>query len=117
MGANASFTNVVNEIYADEKAHLEHYKIQQEAGESYQNNYTQIFQEANTNINQVTLTLDGTMVRKLFAFLYEWKNCDTFVWLVYNRKIKSCRVIILRVDHAMPNCHSNELYKGIMKTN
>ncbi|MCX6187215.1 MAG: Fe-S cluster assembly protein SufD [Bacteroidetes bacterium] len=114
-GTNASFINVVNEIYVDENAHLEHYKIQQQTGESYQNNYTQIFQEANTNINQVTLTLDGTMVRNNLHFYMNGKNCDTLLYGLYITEGSNHVDNHTRVDHAMPNCHSNELYKGIMK--
>jgi len=114
-GVNASFINVVNEIYVNENAHLEHYKIQQQTGESYQNNYTQIFQEANTNINQVTLTLDGTMVRNNLHFYMNGKNCDTLLYGLYITEGKNHVDNHTRVDHAMPNCQSNELYKGIMK--
>jgi Fe-S cluster assembly protein SufD len=115
MGANASFTNVVNEIYANENAHLEHYKIQQQLGETYHNNYTQIFQEANTNINQVTLTLDGTMVRNNLHFFMNGKNCNTLLYGLYITEGLNHVDNHTRVDHAMPNCQSNELYKGIMK--
>ncbi len=115
VGTNASFINVVNEIYVDENAHLEHYKIQQQTGESYQNNYTQIFQEANTNINQVTLTLDGTMVRNNLHFYMNGKNCDTLLYGLYITEGSNHLDNHTRVDHAMPNCQSNELYKGIMK--
>jgi Fe-S cluster assembly protein SufD len=115
IGANASFTNVVNEIYANENAHLEHYKIQQQVGETYHNNYTQIFQEANTNINQVTLTLDGTMVRNNLHFYMNGKNCDTLLYGLYITEKSNHVDNHTRVDHAMPNCQSNELYKGIMK--
>lgn len=114
-GVNASFINVVNEIYVNENAHLEHYKIQQQTGESYQNNYTQIFQEANTNINQVTLTLDGTMVRNNLHFYMNGKNCDTLLYGLYITEGSNHIDNHTRVDHAMPNCQSNELYKGIMK--
>ncbi len=115
VGVNASFINVVNEIYVNENAHLEHYKIQQQTGESYQNNYTQIFQEANTNINQVTLTLDGTMVRNNLHFYMNGKNCDTLLYGLYITEGSNHIDNHTRVDHAMPNCQSNELYKGIMK--
>lgn len=114
-GLNASFTNVVNEVYVNENAHLEHYKIQQQTGESYQNNYSQIFQEANTNINQVTLTLDGTMVRNNLHFYMNGKNCDTLLYGLYITEGSNHIDNHTRVDHAMPNCQSNELYKGIMK--
>ncbi len=115
MGANPSFTNVVTESYVAENAHLEHYKIQQQAGESYQNNFTQIFQEANTNINHVTLTLDGTMVRNNLHFYMNGENGNSLLYGLYINDQKDFVDNHTRVDHAKPNCFSDEKYKGILK--
>ncbi len=114
-GNNASFTNVVNEIFVDEHAQLHHYKLQRQTGESYQNNYTQLYQEANTTINQVTLTLDGTMVRNNLHFYMNGENCNSLLYGLYITSQKNHVDNHTRVDHAKPNCFSNELYKGIMK--
>lgn len=114
-GATPSFTNVVNEVYVGTNANLEHYKIQREAGETYQNNFTQIFQEANTNINHVTLTLNGQLVRNNLHFYMNGENCNS---LLYGLYIPSGTQIVdnhSRVDHAKPNCFSDEKYKGILK--
>ncbi|MFI5221823.1 MAG: Fe-S cluster assembly protein SufD [Bacteroidia bacterium] len=113
-GTNASFTNVVSEIYLNENSNLEHYKIQQQAGESYQNNFTQVFQEANTNINHVTLTLDGTMVRNNLHFFMNGENGNSLLYGLYVADKKNHIDNHTRVDHAKPNCFSNELYKGIL---
>jgi Fe-S cluster assembly protein SufD len=115
MGTNAAFTNGVTEVYAAENAHVEHYKIQQQAGESYQNNFTQIFQEANTNINHVTLTLDGTMVRNNLHFYMNGENCNSLLYGLYITDSKDFVDNHTRVDHAKPNCFSDEKYKGILK--
>lgn len=115
MGTNASFTNVVTEVYAGENAHVEHYKIQQQTGETYHNNYTQIFQEANTSINQVTLTLDGSWVRNNLHFYMNGVNCNSLLYGLYipdgNQHVDNHT----RVDHANPNCFSDEKYKGVLK--
>ncbi len=114
-GSNASFTNVVSEIYAGENAHVEHYKIQQQAGETYHNNYTQIFQEANTNINQVTLTLDGAWVRNNLHFYMNGANCNSLLYGLYIPDGHQHVDNHTRVDHASPNCFSDEKYKGVLK--
>jgi Fe-S cluster assembly protein SufD len=115
IGSNASFTNAVTEMYAGENSHVEHYKIQQQGGESYQNNFTQIFQEANTNINHVTLTLDGTMVRNNLHFYMNGENCNSLLYGLYVTDSKDFVDNHTRVDHAKPNCFSDEKYKGILK--
>jgi Fe-S cluster assembly protein SufD len=114
LGSNSVFTNVVNEIYANENSHVEHYKIQQQEGESYHNNFTQIFQEANTNVNHVTLTLDGTLVRNNLHFYLNGQNCNSLLYGLYMPHGNSLVDNHTRVDHAQPNCNSNELYKGIL---
>lgn len=114
-GANASFTNCVNEVYVGTNAHLEHYKIQQQVGESYQNNYTQLFQEGNTTINHVTLTLEGTLVRNNLHFYMNGEQCNSVLYGLYITDHKQHVDNHTRVDHAKPNCFSDEKYKGVLK--
>jgi Fe-S cluster assembly protein SufD len=115
MGTNASFCNIVNEVYVGENANLEHYKLQRQQGEHYQNNFTQVFQEANTNINQVTLTLDGKFVRNTLHFYMNGQNCNTLLYGLYLLDGNQFVDNHTRVDHAQPNCFSDEKYKGILK--
>ena len=115
IGANAAFTNAVTEVYAGKAAHVEHYKIQQQVGESYQNNFTQIYQEADTNINHVTLTLDGTMVRNNLHFNMMGENCNSLLYGLYIVDGKNFVDNHTRVDHAKPHGFSDEKYKGILK--
>jgi Fe-S cluster assembly protein SufD len=115
LGSNASFCNIVNEVYVGENANLEHYKLQRLIGEHYQNNFTQVFQEANTHINQVTLTLDGKFVRNTLHFYMNGQNCNTLLYGLYLLDGNQFVDNHTRVDHAMPNCFSDEKYKGILK--
>jgi Fe-S cluster assembly protein SufD len=115
VGENSSFTNVVNEIFVDENATLEHYKVQRAKGNSYHNNYTQIVQNANTNINQVTLTLDGQWVRNNLHFNMNGENCNSLLYGLYIPDGQQFVDNHSRVDHAKPNCFSDEKYKGILK--
>lgn len=114
-GTHASFTNAVTETYAGEAALVEHYKIQHQDGESYQNNYTRVFQEANTNVNHVTLTLDGTLVRNTLQFYMNGEHCNTLLYGLYVTDNKDFVDNHTRVDHAKPNCFSDEKYKGVLK--
>ncbi len=115
IGSQASFTNVVTETYAGKNAHVEHYKIQQQTGESYQNNFTQIFQEADTNINHVTLTLDGLFVRNNLHFYMNGQNCNSLLYGLYITDKNNFVDNHTLVDHAQPNCFSDEKYKGVLK--
>jgi Fe-S cluster assembly protein SufD len=115
IGINPSFINVVSELYAGTNSNVEHYKVQRQAGEIYHNNFTQVFQEANTNINQVTLTLDGKLVRNNLHFYMNGENCNTLLYGLYLTEKNNLVDNHTRVDHAKPNCFSDEKYKGILK--
>jgi Fe-S cluster assembly protein SufD len=104
-----------NEMYVGLNASLDHYKVQRQTGETYHNNFTQMKQEANTNINQVTLTLDGKLVRNNLHFYMNGEHCNTLLYGLFLSEKENHIDNHTRVDHAKPNCYSNELYKGIMK--
>jgi Fe-S cluster assembly protein SufD len=115
-GQNASFTNAVNEVYVGEGATFRHYKIQQEEGaEKYHNNFTQVFQEKDSNIESVTITLAGKLVRNNLHFYMHGENCNTLLYGLYITAAQSHVDNHTRVDHASPSCFSNELYKGILR--
>lgn len=113
-GNNLSFTNVVNEIFVDDNGQLEHYKVQRATGETYQNNYTQIHQNGHTNINQVTLTLEGQWVRNNLHFYMNGEHSNSLLYGLYITHGNQFVDNHSRVDHAMPNCMSDEKYKGIL---
>lgn len=114
-GEKSAFTNVVNEVYVGAYAQLEHYKLQREKGEAYQNNFTQIFQEKNTQINHVTLTLNGEIVRNNLHFYMNGENANSLLYGLYIPRENQLVDNHTRVDHAKPNCMSDEKYKGILK--
>jgi len=114
-GSNASFTNCVNEIVVADDASFEHYRVQEEAGEAYHNNYTIIHQGKNTNTNQVTLTLDGKLVRNNLHFYMNGQHSNSTLYGLYIPDGTNHVDNHSRVDHAVPNCISDEKYKGVLK--
>jgi Fe-S cluster assembly protein SufD len=115
-GNFASFVNVVNEAYVGKDASYYHYKLQQEQGENrFHNNFTQVFQEKGSNAEHVTVTLEGTLLRNNLHFYLNGENCNTLLYGLYLTGGKDLHDNHTRVDHAMPNCFSNELYKGILR--
>jgi len=110
-----SFTNIVNEVYADENSNVEYYKIQREQGVSYQNNFTSIFQEGGTKINHITLTLDGKWIRNNLHFYMNGRLCNSTLYGLYLTDKDQHVDNHTRVDHASPDCFSDEKYKGVLK--
>jgi Fe-S cluster assembly protein SufD len=115
IGENISFTNALTEIIADENSIIDYYKVQNENNSSFQINNTQIKQERNSVVTSYAITLDGSLVRNNLNYLLNAENCETHLFGLYLLNGKQHVDNHTLVDHAKPNCMSNELYKGIMK--
>jgi Fe-S cluster assembly protein SufD len=110
----AIFKNSINEVYLDENATLDHYKLQNLNNNSSLINSTFFHQEANSNLTTNAITLNGGLIRNYTNVKLngEGANADIFgVSLMDGKQHISNQVY---VDHAKPNCYSNELFKGII---
>jgi Fe-S cluster assembly protein SufD len=114
LGENDAFSNVVTEIYMDENSIVQYYKIQNEEINAYHVGTTQIFQERNSEFTSITLSWGGSVIRNnLNSYLNgEGIECNFkgLYFLTGKQHVDNHTL----ADHANPNCHSNELYKGIL---
>jgi len=114
IGNNDGFSNVVTEIYLNENSNLQYYKIQNEELNAYHVGTTQIFQEKNSTFNSVTISWGGSVIRNNLNSYLNGENIDcSFKGLYYLSGSQHVDNHTL-ADHATPNCHSDELYKGIL---
>lgn len=110
----ASFNNSVTEIYLDENAGLEHYKLQNLNNSSTLLNSTWFHQEAGSRLNTFAITLNGGLIRNYCHVKLNGRGADASVnglYLVDKKQHVDNRVF---VEHAVPDCTSNELFKGIL---
>ena len=114
-GKNEYFNNVVIEIFAGENTVLNHYRFQDEDMESArQVNFTQITQQKNSLVNNFTITTGGKLVRNDLQYKLDDVNCESHMFGLYIGSGSQHIDNHTLVDHAMPQCFSNEFYKGIM---
>jgi Fe-S cluster assembly protein SufD len=111
------FSNIVTEISAGKNAVVDHYKFQLENRKSNQVNLTQINQAAGSLCNNVTITTGGALVRNDLNYKLDGKNCESHLYGLYISDETQHIDNHTFVDHAQPNCFSNEFYKGIMSDN
>jgi len=108
------FNNCVTEFVVGENANVEHIKLQEEGTAAFHISNTQIHQEQNSVFSQVNLDLGGSLVRNNTNVTLAGTNCEAhlfgFFLGVDTQHIDNHTF----VDHAMPHCFSNELYKGIL---
>ncbi|MGW8124057.1 Fe-S cluster assembly protein SufD [Roseivirga echinicomitans] len=114
IGAHKSFTTSVNEVSVDESAHLRFFKIENDTTEAYHISNIHVNQEANSNFKAFTFSLNGAMIRNNLNVKLQAEGIETYMNGLYLLDGKTHVDNHTIADHMMPNCYSNELYKGIM---
>jgi len=111
---SGSFTNAVTEVVAEAGSHGKMYLLQEEGDESNQVNSTHIVQKGSSTFSVLTVTLSGALVRNNLNFAITGEGCESNLNGLYftsgNQHVDNHTY----ADHQVPNCNSNELYKGVM---
>ena len=112
--AHTCFTNAVTQVHTGRNAHLDLTKVQVENTASYHIGYTAADQEAGSEFHITTITLDGAIVRNNLNIRLNGEHSNTWLYGLYCLNGSQLVDNHSLVDHAVPNCNSNELYKGII---
>ena len=111
---NISFTNTVMELYADENAVVDHYKIQNKGRNSalITNNF--FHQKKSSKVTSNIITLNGGFTKNIVDVQLTERNCESEhngLYLVDSNQHVDNQ---LYIDHQSPDCLSDQLYKGIL---
>ncbi|MCW3093544.1 MAG: sufD [Ferruginibacter sp.] len=110
------FVNDVSEIIVNERARLQHFCIQTGAEHTSYVHHTEVVQRQSSAYNNYKASFPGTaLLRNNLNVSLNGENVESHLYglyLVAGRQIVDNHTT---VDHLKPNCHSNELYKGVMK--
>lgn len=113
-GDSAHFSNHVSEIVVGANANFNGYKLQHQHDKSYHVDNTFISQDRDSKAQTYTLTLEGKLIRNNLNFALEDENCEAHMFGLYVVRDNGHVDNHTNVDHKMPNCYSNEIYKGIL---
>jgi Fe-S cluster assembly protein SufD len=113
-GAEKSILNAVAEIHVSEGAHFTMRKLQSEEEGNFQICTEEITQEKDSVFTMHTVTLNGTLVRNNVRVRVNGTNCETNLYGAYLLKGNQHTDNHTVIDHMMPHCLSNELYKGVI---
>ncbi|MBU1099702.1 MAG: Fe-S cluster assembly protein SufD [Bacteroidetes bacterium] len=108
------FTNIITEVYAGKNSIIDLYKIQNEGSESYHVEKMDVHQDETSVFSHYSLSFGGSIVRNDVNSTLDGEHieCNLFgLYLGNNDQHVDNHTFI---DHAKPNCVSNELYKGIL---
>jgi Fe-S cluster assembly protein SufD len=109
-----TFINSVSEIYIGKDSTLDHYKLQNKDENSTLINSLYIYQEEGSSLSSNAISLNGGIIRNNTEVKLSGENSSANIYGVYlvdkNQHIDSQ----VFVDHSVPRCQSNELFKGIL---
>lgn len=115
IGPAKIFSNFVSEKLLGENAKLNCVTFQNEGPLSYSVNTNQVKISKYANYSNMTATLSGELVRNNHNVVLAESNCEAHLNGLFitggTQQVDNHTLI----DHQMPNCESNELYKGIAK--
>ncbi len=116
-GEKKYFTNIITEVFVDERAIVDLCKIQNESDKSYHIEKVQAHQKEKSVFNHYNITFGGAIVRNDINSRLDDQNIETHYYGLYLAGGKQHVDNHTFIDHAKPNCMSNELYKGILDDN
>lgn len=107
-------TNSVTEIYIAENAFFDYVKVQNEHNNAVQFSHIFVNQEANSNMTSNIMTLHGGVVRNNVNVLLNGEGAENNSYGLYLVDLEQHVDNYTFIDHARPNCISNQLYKGVL---
>jgi len=113
-GKKPSFSNVVTEIFLDNNAELYYNKIQNEGNSAYHVGTTQVEQRNHSRLYSITVSWGGSLLRNNLNSVINGEGIDCYFRGFYLTEEEQIIDNHTLADHAMPNSHSNELYKGLL---
>ena len=109
-----TMTNSVAEIYAGKRSVVDMFLIQDEGEHASAITNTHVYQDEASVFSVHTLTLSGDVVRNNLTVVPNAEFCETHLYGLFMPTGSTHVDNHTLVDHASPNCVSNELYKGVL---
>jgi len=110
-------TNSVTEIYAGENSNLDFTRVQNEHNKAIQ--ITNVFaqQMANSKVSSNYITLHGGKIRNNISVNLAGEGAENKSLGLYLVDDSQHVDNFININHLVPNCNSNQLYKGILDDN
>ena len=116
-----SLQNLGAEIIVKQNARIEYHLIQHFSllgkSEASVIDSRQVVLEKDSFCNFTTVSMSGALIRNNLHMLFNAQNGEGHLYGLYLPAKNELMDNHSLVDHAMPNCFSNEFYKGIMTEN
>ena len=109
-----SFSNILTEIHIGENASLDHYKLQNLNNSSTLVSSVYFAMEASAKLDSHYISLNGGLLRNNIRIRFNGPHANANIYGLYLMDRKQHIDNQVFVDHAVPDCTSGELFKGIL---
>lgn len=113
LSSNEVLTNSVTEIFAEKRAFVDYYKIQNDVETASLIDNTYISQQRDTICRVHTFAFGGNLVRNNLNFFQNGEHCDSTLKGITILEGKQHVDHNTLVHHIAPNCESHQDYKGL----
>src|SRR6187402_2303828 len=113
LNDNPVLTNSVTEIFAQKRAIVDYYKIQNDNLEASLIDNTYIAQKEQSHASVHTFSFGGNLTRNNLNFYHQGEHIDSTLKGITIIEGKQHVDHYTLVQHATPNCESHQNYKGI----
>lgn len=110
----ATFLLPLTEIVVAEGAHLRHARVQDAGSRCVEVSNTEAVQTGSSVFDTLTVGLSGATVRNNLRILPDAEHCESHLRGLFVADGAMHVDNATFVDHARPNCESNELYKSLL---
>lgn len=109
------FTNTISEIFVGAHAHLTHYKIQRESKKAFHLGHIAVKQAAYSHFASHSLNLGAALARSDISIFLQAEHAHCLMNGIYAPTEGQHVDHHTTVHHLVPNCSSEQDYKGILK--
>ena len=114
VGGNKSLSTSITEIFVDERAVCDHYKIQTDINTASHIGTTNVRQKASSVFSNYVMTLSGDIIRNDLNVTQDGEHIETHMIGLYMLSNKTHVDNHTSLDLLSPHSYSNEFYKGIL---
>lgn len=114
LGQDEYLNNIVSEIVVEKNAVVEHIRLQNESRTAYHIAAREVELARDSVYTSVSIDLGGKLVRNNFNLRLRAEHCQGNLYGFYFGAGEQLIDNHTLIDHLMPNCPSNEFYKGIL---
>jgi Fe-S cluster assembly protein SufD len=107
-------TNAVTEVFVGENAHFDIIRVQNEHNNACKITNTFIHQEKNSVTSSNNITLHGGLIRNNTYHYLGGEGAESYSYGLFLADKWQHIDNFVNVDHAFPNCTSNQLFKGVL---